>query len=366
MYLKHLSLVNYKNIVQAEMDFSPKINCFIGANGAGKTNVLDAIYYLSYCKSYTNNIDIQNITHDSDFFVIQGNYVINEVEETVYCGLKRRQKKHFKRNKKEYERLSEHIGVLPLVLVSPDDSRLISDGSDERRRFVDAIISQHDREYLHTLIQYNNALVQRNSLLKNDCSDSTLYEIWEEQLANFGSFIYNKRQQFIDRFVPVFQHYYNYLSQGGEEVSLHYESQLQRGDLFGQLAASRNRDRLLGYTTHGTHKDDLEMLLGTYPIKRVGSQGQNKTYLVALKLAQFSFLKQTSKMNPILLLDDIFDKLDSIRVKQIIHLVSEDNFGQIFITDTNREHLDEIIREISQDTRMFTVNRGGVEKISSQ
>jgi DNA replication and repair protein RecF len=361
MYLDKLSLINYKNILQAEISFSPKINCLIGANGAGKTNVLDAIYYLSYCKSHSNSIDVQNISHDQDFFVIQGNYLINGSEEHIYCGLKRKQKKQFKRNKKEYERLSDHIGVLPLVMISPDDNSLIAEGSEERRRFVDSIISQNDKEYLHTLINYNNALAQRNSLLKSNCLDASLYEIWEEQLAEFGHHIYEKRLHFIQEFIPIFQSFYEFLSLNNEQVSLFYESQLSKGGLLEQLAASRERDRILGYTTKGTHKDELDMLLGEFPIKRVGSQGQNKTYLIALKLAQFNFLKQISKINPILLLDDIFDKLDARRVKQIVHLVSEDNFGQIFITDTNREHLDEILKEMHQDTKIFMVENGEIQ-----
>lgn len=362
MYLKRLSLVNYKNISQAEISFSPKINCFIGPNGAGKTNVLDAVYYLSYCKSHSNSIDVQNIAHEEDFFVIQGEYAVNNNEEHIYCGLKRKQKKQFKRNKKEYERLSEHIGLLPLVLISPDDNRLISDGSEERRKFVDAIISQYDKAYLHSLIRYNNALMQRNSLLKNQIKDASLYDIWEEQMAEHGQHIYEKRCQFINEFLPVFQSFYQFLSMNNEVVWLNYNSQLKDNTLLSLLSINRERDGLLGYTSKGIHRDDLEMLLGEYPIKRVGSQGQNKTYLIALKLAQFNFIKEISGTCPILLLDDIFDKLDTNRVKQIIKLVSEDNFGQIFITDTNREHLDEIIKEVNQeDTFIFTVENGSIK-----
>ncbi len=360
MFLRQLSIINYKNIKQAEIEFLPKINCFIGQNGSGKTNVLDAVYYLSYCKSHSNSIDSQNINHEEDFFVIQGEYLVNEKEEQIYCGLKRKQRKVFRRNKKEYERLSEHIGLLPLVLISPNDSSLIAEGSDERRRFVDSIISQYDKEYLHALIQYNNALQQRNSLLKAHATDAALYEIWEGQMVLHGLFIFERRTAFIAEFTPIFQEFYQYLSKNNEHVSLSYESQLQKEPFATQLARSRERDNLLGYTSKGTHKDELEMLLGEYPIKRVGSQGQNKTYLIALKLAQFKFLKKISKITPILLLDDIFDKLDSSRVTQIVHLVSEDNFGQIFITDTNREHLDEILKQIHQDTRIFIVNNGEI------
>ncbi len=358
MFLQHLSLINYKNIIQAEIDFSPKINCFIGSNGAGKTNILDAIYYLSYCKSHKNSIDSQNITHDQEFFVLQGKYSIKGSEENIYCGLKRKQKKQFKRNKKEYERLSEHIGILPLVMISPDDNALISEGSEVRRKFIDSIISQNDKEYLQALIHYNNAVSQRNSLLKSNCSDSTLYEIWEDQMNSYGEIIYNGRKKFINEFKPIFQSFHQFLSSDKESVSISYNSQLEENSLKNLLSRNRNRDIILGYTTKGTHKDELEMLLGEHQIKKEGSQGQNKTFLIALKLAQFDFLKRISKINPILLLDDIFDKLDESRVKQIVRLVSEDNFGQIFITDTNREHLDEIITEIHQDARIFIVKNG--------
>ena len=361
MYLHSLSIINYKNIVQADIDLSPKINCFIGVNGAGKTNILDAIYYLSYCKSHSNSIDSQNIFHEADFFVIQGSYLRNEQEEHIYCGLKRRQKKQFKRNKKEYERLSEHIGLLPLVMVSPSDNELINGGSDERRRFMDSIISQYDRPYLEVLIRYNNALQQRNALLKSNTTDDSLYEIWEEQMAIYGKEIYQKRMMFINEFLPIFRKYHELLSLGSEEVGLCYESTMQNGDAVQQLAASRERDRLLGFSSKGTHKDDLEMTLGDYPIKRVGSLGQNKTCLVALKLAQFDFLKKHGKITPILLFDDIFDKLDAFRVEQIIALVSEEHFGQIFITDTNRKHLDEILSKISQQIQIFVVEKGAIK-----
>lgn len=362
MFIKQLTLINFKNIRQAELDFSPKINCLIGFNGAGKTNILDAIYYLSYCKSSSNNIDSQNITHEEDFFVIQGKYQTDAGgEENIYCGLKRKQKKQFKRNKKEYNRLSEHIGMLPLVLVSPNDQKLISEGSEERRRFMDSIISQYDHEYLQALINYNNALVQRNVLLKKDMRDNSLFDIWEEQMADFGLKIYNKRISFINDFLPIFQHLYEILSMGREKVSLTYRSQLSDRDLLASLSQSRERDIILGHSTVGIHRDELDMQLGDYPIKRVGSQGQNKTYLIALKLAQFSFIRQISGVMPLLLLDDIFDKLDSHRVKQIIDLVSEEHFGQIFITDTNREHLDDILNELRQDSKLYCVENGEVD-----
>jgi len=361
MWLKRISILNYKNLEQAELSFSRKMNCIIGKNGMGKTNLLDAVYYLSFCKSATNPIDSQNIRHDQDFFVIQGFYETDTQEpEEVYCGLKRKQKKQFKRNKKEYTRLSDHIGFIPLVLVSPADSLLIAGGSEERRRFMDVVISQFDREYLEALIRYNKALMQRNTLLKSDIEpEEELMAVWEEMMAAAGTVVYQKRKAFIDEFIPVFQSYYAYISQDREEVSLAYESHAAQGDLLQLIQESRQRDRIMGYSLKGVHKDDLVMQLGEFPIKREGSQGQNKTYLIALKLAQFEFLKRTgSQTTPLVLLDDIFDKLDASRVEQIVKLVAGDNFGQIFITDTNRDHLDKILKKIDGDYKLFEVDDG--------
>lgn len=363
MWLKRISILNYKNLKQAELSFSRKMNCIIGKNGMGKTNLLDAVYYLSFCKSATNPIDSQNIRHDQDFFVIQGFYETDTQEpEEVYCGLKRKQKKQFKRNKKEYTRLSDHIGFIPLVLVSPADSLLIAGGSEERRRFMDVVISQFDREYLEALIRYNKALMQRNTLLKSDIEpEEELMAVWEEMMAAAGTVVYQKRKAFIDEFIPVFQSYYAYISQDREEVSLAYESHAAQGDLLQLIQESRQRDRIMGYSLKGVHKDDLVMQLGEFPIKREGSQGQNKTYLIALKLAQFEFLKRTgSQTTPLVLLDDIFDKLDASRVEQIVKLVAGDNFGQIFITDTNRDHLDKILKKIDGDYKLFEVEGGMV------
>lgn len=363
MWLKRISILSYKNLEEVELSFSRKLNCIIGKNGMGKTNLMDAVYYLSFCKSATNPIDSQNIQHGHEFFVIQGFYETDHGEpEEVYCGLKRKQKKQFKRNKKEYSRLSDHIGLIPLVMVSPADSILIGGGSEERRRFMDVVISQFDREYLDALIRYNKALQQRNTLLKADMEpDDELMLVWEEMMAATGAVVYRKRKEFIDEFIPVFQSYYSYISQDREQVSLSYESHLEQADLLTLLKENRQRDRIMGYSLKGVHKDDLIMKLGEFPIKREGSQGQNKTYLIALKLAQFDFLKRTgSQTTPLVLLDDIFDKLDALRVEQIVKLVSGDNFGQIFITDTNREHLDKILHKLDGDYAVFEVESGTV------
>lgn len=365
MWLKRISILNYKNLEQAELAFSRKMNCIIGKNGMGKTNLMDAVYYLSFCKSATNPIDSQNIRHEQDFFVLQGFYETEDGDpEEVYCGLKRRQKKQFKRNKKEYTRLSDHIGLIPLVMVSPADTLLIAGGSEERRRFMDVVISQFDREYLDALIRYNKALVQRNTLLKAELEpDEELMNVWEEMMASTGEVVFRKRQQFIDEFIPIFQSYYSYISQNQEEVKLSYQSHAAEGDLLALLRANRQRDRVMGYSLKGIHKDDLIMQLGEFPMKREGSQGQNKTYLIALKLAQFEFLKRTgSGTTPLILLDDIFDKLDALRVEQIVKLVAGDNFGQIFITDTNRDHLDRILKKIEGDYKLFEVENGEVSE----
>ena len=365
MWLKRISILKYKNLEQVELSFSRKLNCIIGQNGMGKTNLMDAVYYLSFCKSATNPVDSQNIFHGDDFFVLHGFYETDYGEpEEVYCGLKRRQKKQFKRNKKEYPRLSDHIGLIPLVMVSPADSLLIAGGSEERRRFVDVVISQFDREYLDALIRYNKAMLQRNTLLKAEIEpEDELMNVWEEMMASAGTVVYQKRKQFIEEFIPIFQSYYSYISQDREQVSLTYESHVADGDLLTLLRESRQRDRIMGYSLKGIHKDDLVMKLGDFPIKREGSQGQNKTYLIALKLAQFEFLKRTgSQTTPIVLLDDIFDKLDASRVEQIVKLVSGDAFGQIFITDTNRDHLDRILKKIEGDYRLFEVTEGVVSE----
>ncbi|MBI9058358.1 MAG: DNA replication/repair protein RecF [Labilibaculum sp.] len=364
MHLEKISLLNYKNILDLELNFSPKINCFIGNNGMGKTNLLDAVYYLSFCKSYFSSSDQLNINHDEQFMVLEGTYQRKELSELVYCGVKRGQKKNFKRNKKEYKKLSEHIGLIPIVMVSPADVSLITDGSDERRKYMDSVISQYDRKYLEDLIRYNRVIQQRNKLLKDFASgnrfDEDTLSIWDEQMIVLGSSIYEKRKDFLNKLMPVFQEYYQVISQGNEKVNLEYKSLLHENSLRDLLLNARWKDQVMQYTTVGIHKDDLELTLGGYPIKKMGSQGQKKTYLIALKLAQFDFIKQIAGFNPILLLDDIFDKLDSQRVEQIVKLVSEDRFGQIFISDTNRDHLNEILSGMDLDYQLFVIDKGAI------
>ena len=362
MFLNHITILNYRNIAECDLIFSPKINCFLGNNGMGKTNLLDAIYYLSFCKSHLNSVDNQTIKYDADFFMIQGEYLVGEKTENISCGIKRRRKKQFMHNKKEYERLADHIGFLPLVLVSPADNSLIAEGSEERRRFMDIVISQYDRQYLDNLMTYNLLLQNRNAFLKNqEKIDDTVLEILEEKLCAVAEPIFDCRKKFIDNFIPVFSVFYQKISNEKEDVDLYYTSHLQQDTtLKEQFLQTRERDKILGYTTHGIHKDDLKMILQNFPLKNNGSQGQNKSYVVAMKLAQFVFLKNVSKKTPILLLDDLFDKLDKERVTKIIDIISQDDFGQIFITDTNREHLDEMLSKTKIENKIFFVEDGMV------
>ena len=362
MELRRLSLLNYRNLMEVNVDFSPGINCFIGSNGMGKTNLLDAVYYLSFCKSTVNASDLSNIMHDEPYFMIQGNYCSQSgVESEISCGLKRGDKKQFRKDSKLYERLSDHIGTVPLVMVSPADNELIAGGSEERRRFMDVVISQYDKEYLASLIRYNRALQQRNALLRGEHEpDGDMMSLIEEMMADEALFINKSRKSFIDELVPIFTKFHNAITGGNENVSLNYRSHLNDGNIIESLRSSRSDDRRIGYTSKGVHRDELVMQLGGYPLRREGSQGQNKTFLVSLKLAQYDFLRTKGGEMPLLLLDDIFDKLDSRRVEQIISLVAGDGFGQIFITDVNREHIDGILEQIDGAYRLFEVENGCV------
>ena len=363
MILKKLSLLNYKNIKEATLTLSPKFNCFIGSNGVGKTNVLDSIYFLSFCHSAYSSQDSLVIRHDEPFLVLEGEYE----DFSIYCGMKRGQKKHFKRDKKEYKRLSEHIGLIPIVMVAPGDTLLIGGASEERRRFMDLVISQLDRSYIASLNRYNKALQQRNALLKNEDEqfDWDVIAILEEQMAADGEYLYQQRNQFVSRLLPLFQQFYSTISGEHERVELQYLSHCQRGPLLDVIRNGRAKDRIMGYSLHGVHRDDLEILIDGHPMRVEGSQGQQKTFVIALKLAQFDFLKESNAHTmPILLLDAIFDKLDAARVEKIVQLVSGDGFGQIFITDTNRDHLDQILQMSNADYRLFLVNDGEISSKS--
>ncbi len=368
MQIEDISIVNFKNLKEVQIEFSSKLNCFIGKNGAGKTNILDAVYYLSFCKSFSTAIDLLNINHDENFFMLSGNYSRLEATENIAVGFKKGASKQFKRNSKVYRKLLEHIGLLPLVLITPSDVSLILGTSDERRKFMDGVISQYNQNYLDDLLKYNRALHQRNNLLRqfaaNRYFDAELVEIWDAQLVEYGTRIHGHRKDFVEKLIPVFQRYYSFISQDNEKVSLDHESALYNNNLEILLKESILKDRSFQYTTHGIHKDDLVFYIGGYPIKKLGSQGQMKTYLISLKLAQFDFVKGISGLKPILLLDDIFDKLDQFRVEQIVKVVAGEQFGQIFLTDTNREHLDSIIKKMDAHFRIFKVDAGKVEILS--
>jgi DNA replication and repair protein RecF len=369
MYLKHLSIVNFKNYIQAEFDFSQKINCFVGNNGTGKTNILDAIHYLCMCKSYFNPIDSQNIRTGCDFSVIQGMFMSNDKQEDIYCAIQRMHSKVFKRNKKEYNRLSDHIGLIPVVVISPADENLITEGSDERRKFMNSVIAQYDKQYLEDNIRYNHILMQRNKMLKDtniqQKFDEETLTAYDEQLIPIGERIYTKRMEFTSNLIPIFKKYYNFISSSKESVDFTYHSQLNEGSFSDLLKSARSKDRILQYSTFGIHKDDLILTLDGMPIKRIGSQGQQKTYLVALKLAQFDFIKKVNGTLPVFLFDDIFDKFDENRVKQIIHLFSDNHFGQIFMTHTDPGRIKEFMHQIGAEFRLFFIDNGNIVSAES-
>jgi DNA replication and repair protein RecF len=371
MFLRDLSLINFKNYEEVRLEFGSGINCFVGNNGSGKTNLLDAIHYLSLCKSYFNPIDSQNIRHEAPFFVIQGVFKNSEKQANVYCGVKRGQKKVFKLNQKEYERLAEHIGSFPLVMISPADSELITEGSESRRRFLDSVISQYDSNYLNQLIHYNRALSQRNALLKqfNESGrfDPESLEVWDLQLIEYGTPVYEGRKKFMSEFVPMFQEFYRILSESKETVELNYTSDLNRLTFQEALSKALGRDRAVQHSTAGVHKDELEFFINKHTLRKTGSQGQQKTFLLALKLAQYEFirLRRPGQDPPVLLLDDIHDKLDESRVKKLMELICNRQFGQVFVTDTHLHRLASVFSELKIDCRVFQVEEGRVRLIEA-
>ncbi len=367
MTLSQLSLVNFKNYASANLYLDANVNIFTGLNGQGKTNVLDAIHYLTGCKSYFNPIDSQNIRHGEDFFVVEGVFEQNENADKLYCGVKKGAKKVFRKNKTEYERLADHIGKYPSVMISPYDKDLISEGSELRRKFMDGIISQYDHKYLDDLIQYNKVLKQRNSLLKyfweNRRFEPESLEVWDIQLIDLAERIHEKRRVFVDEFMPLFRAHYDAISGGAETVEIKYQSHLGESSFEEVLKESLEKDRRSSYTNVGTHKDDLKFEIGEgHPLKKFGSQGQQKTFLIALKLAQFDAVKEHTGKTPLLLLDDIFDKIDDERVGHLMKLVSDHNFGQIFITDTHSERIAAIFEGISDSVKIFNVIGGEIDE----
>lgn len=359
MFLKRISLLNYKNLAEITFELDSKINCFVGKNGIGKTNILDAVYHLANGKSYFNPLAVQNIKHDEDFFVIDGEFEKNGRTEQILCSLKKGQKKILKRNGKIYERFSDHIGFIPLVIISPADRDLIVEGSETRRKFVDSVISQLDSTYLQQLIQYQKIIVQRNALLKyfalNHVFEIDTLSIYNEQLSILGQAIFEKRKLFLDDFIPIFNQYHQQITDSAETVQLVYQSDLFENDTLTLLEQNLQKDRALHYTSVGVHKDDLSFEIDNHPIKKFGSQGQQKSFLIALKLAQFDFVKKQSGEKPILLFDDIFDKLDEFRVSKIVEMVNNDEFGQLFISDTHPERTENIVKTTHQSYKIFNL-----------
>ena len=357
MIIRKLSLYNFKNHTERNFDFSPQINCFVGNNGVGKTNILDALHYLSVAKSFLGNKDLNNIKTDEDFFAIEATVDDLEKENIIKVQQPKDAKKILKKNDKTYDRISDHIGFLPSVIISPYDSNLISDSGESRRKFLDSMISQTDSEYLFNLIIYQKTVQQRNALLKdfarNRYFDADNLEIYNEPLAKYGTKIFEKRKEFTDSMVPLIQNYYGIISNGNEKISVTYESDLEQNSFRELLAQNLEKDRILTYTSKGIHKDDLVFEMNGISMKRTASQGQQKSFLIALKLSQMNRIKELTGKTPILLLDDIFDKLDDSRVSQLINLVNQEHFGQIFITDTNRERTENVVKRINEESKIF-------------
>lgn len=359
MRLTTLHTIDFKNYPELKLEFNAQVNCFVGLNGVGKTNLLDAIHYLSMCKSYFNPVDSQNVRHEQSFFMLRGDFELKDENERIDVAVQRGQKKKVSRNKKSYERFSEHIGRFPVVMVTPNDAELILGGSETRRRFLDVVISQYDRIYLDHLIRYNKALQQRNALLKDMARagriDPAALEPWDLQLSEHGKVVHAARKDLLLELEPVFNANYKDISGARETVSLSYESHLFDGEMEGLLRDSLERDRHALYTTKGVHKDDLVFKIGEQPIKKFGSQGQQKSYLLALKLAQFHLLTERTGTRPILLLDDIFDKIDEQRVKALLQAVNEEQFGQVFITDTHPERMEEVLGGLRVPSTIFHI-----------
>jgi DNA replication and repair protein RecF len=367
MHLKSIHLINFKNYEEAEISLTSNINCFVGSNGSGKTNILDAVHYLSLCKSYMNVLDRQNIRFDQQFFAIQGTWEKDAQEIAIHCAVKSGSKKVFKRNKKEYERLADHIGQFPAVMISPYDRDLISEGSELRRKWMDGIISQFDRQYLESIQKYGKILEQRNALLKNmqehRLFDRDAIEVWNEQMSAVGTEIHKKRQEFLKDFIPIFQERYNFIGLVAEEVQLEYRSQLNEETFDALLLAYERKDAFTHYSNAGTHKDDLIFTIKGHPIKKFGSQGQQKSFIIALRLAQYDWLKKRLHVQPVLLLDDIFDKLDQERVKKLLQLVSNNYFGQVLVTDTDESRLRAIFQSGDFDSKLFRVENGVIAEL---
>lgn len=360
MFLKKLQLFQFKNHQETNLNFDNPVICFVGNNGVGKTNILDAIHYLSITKSYFNYIDGENVKFDSQYFNIKGSFEKNNNLHEIECNYHIGKKKVIKLNNKKYLRFSEHIGAFPIIIISPTDTNLISENSDVRRKYLDSTIAMYNTSYLQVLIKYNKALKQRNFLLKKYAEsgiyDNISLELYEKQLINNGNVLFEERKKFMSQFVPVFKKYYDEISNLNEGVSLEYSSQLYNSSFSELIYNNINKDKLSKKTQCGIHKDDILFKMDNHLIKKTGSQGQQKSFLISLKLAQFDFIKKKVNFKPILLLDDIFDKLDNERIFKIINLVNKDVFGQVFITDTNEERSKEILNKAEISYKIFNID----------
>ncbi|MFI5220768.1 MAG: DNA replication/repair protein RecF [Bacteroidia bacterium] len=370
MHLQNLQLSNFKNYTEAKISLCPEVNCFVGNNGAGKTNILDAVYYLSFTKSYFNAIDQQNIFHHKEFFSIEGNFVKGTIEENVRVLVQNGARKSVKVNNNEHKKFSDHIGLYPLVIITPDDIMLIHEGSEDRRKFLDGMISQTDKIYLNDLIQYNRVLEQRNKQLRifseMNFFDRALLDSFNEQLIGYGNAIYKKRRSFLESFIPVFKKYFLNIVSSVETPDLIYKSDLNETGFESLLSISENNDLSAQRTTKGIHKDELEFFIGDHPLKKFGSQGQQKSFIISLKLAQFEYLQQTTGIKPLLLLDDVFEKLDDLRLQKLLWMMSHDSFGQIFITDTNLERLKNVFTKMQNiEVKYFGVTKGSVKEVAN-
>lgn len=365
MFLQQLKLTNFKNYEFQTLDLSPKLNCFVGDNGMGKTNLLDAIHYLCMCKGHFGLTDRQVIRHEGDFFRIEGHFLRSNKKETIVCKYQPKSRKAIERNKVAYTRFADHIGLLPMIMITPDDTLLITEGSENRRQYMDVLLVQLDKVYLNHLMTYNKVLQQRNAFLKQYKHpleiDFTLLEIYNQQLLTPAAYIHEQRQLILEKLKPIFQQYYRTISGDQEQVDFVYNSPLNEKTLVELLTESQEKDAWLQRTTKGVHKDDLKLMINNYPVKKFASQGQLKSYLLALKLAQYELLRQESEVAPLVLLDDIFDKLDKKRVRHLLELLLERDFGQIFITDTHEDRIVEIVAGLGTDFKRFLIREGSAE-----
>ena len=362
MILKLMSLVNFKNHESLKIQFSQHVNCFLGDNGVGKTNLLDAIYYLSFCKSYYNSFEFDNIKYGQNFFILKGDFLNNNVLLEIKGSLQDKHKQ-FKFNDKKYEKLSDHIGKIPLVIITPLDSSIVLGGGDERRKFINKLLSQLDQEYLNSLIAYNRTLKQRNSLLKDSRTlslNGDLLLTYDKTLCHLGNIIHVKRKECISLMIDTVQYYYDFIAQKNEHVDIVYKSELNHHAFEELLYKNRQKDKILMFTSSGVHRDDFLFDLNKHSLKKSGSQGQQKTFLIALKFAYFDLLKSKLDTTPILLLDDIFDKLDAGRVEQIVRILNQNEFGQIFITDTSFTRIDSIMDKVDSSCKYFMFNKEGL------